>query len=158
MALKKTGSQDLAEDLVHDTFLSLYRQKETISAEVNTVAYLYVILKNKIYSHYRQNVTHQQYAEYIQQVSSELDHSTQNAIESNDLEKLLTEEIELLPQQCKLVFTLSRKEHLSNKEIARRLLISENTVEQHMRRALRQLKGSLAEYLQLVFIVFFLRK
>jgi RNA polymerase sigma-70 factor (family 1) len=153
MALKKVADKDLAEDLVHDAFISLYKQKETLSVEVSIPAYLYVTLKNKIYNHYRKNVTHQLYAAYIQYAATELENTTQNTIETQELERLLNNEIERLPQQCKLVFKLSRKNYLSNKEIALQLNISENTVEQHMRRALRQLKGSFVEYLHLILAI-----
>jgi RNA polymerase sigma-70 factor (ECF subfamily) len=55
----------------------------------------------------------------------------------------LREEILKLPPQCRQVFKLRREEELSNKEIARQMNISENTVEQHMRKALRLLNNAL---------------
>jgi len=49
-------------------------------------------------------------------------------------------QVNLLPGQCRKVFLLRREEQLSNNEVAERLGISVNTVEQHMRKAIRILK------------------
>jgi RNA polymerase sigma-70 factor (ECF subfamily) len=64
-------------------------------------------------------------------------------IDTKELELLLQQEIQKLPPQCQHVFRLRREDELSNKEIALELNISENTVEQHMRKAMRLLKNAL---------------
>lgn len=48
--------------------------------------------------------------------------------------------IERLPPQCKKVFTLSRKGQLKNREIASLLQISEKTVEDPIRKTLKELR------------------
>ena len=52
-----------------------------------------------------------------------------------------------LPERCRLVFTLSRHDHLPNAAIAARLGISVSTVEQQMWRALKALRAKLGPYL-----------
>jgi RNA polymerase sigma-70 factor (ECF subfamily) len=49
-----------------------------------------------------------------------------------------------LPDKCRLIYTLSREEHLSHKEIAARLNISTKTVENQLTIALRRLRHHLA--------------
>lgn len=141
IAYSKISNIELAEDLVQDSFISFYKQKNQLSNTISIRAYLYVTLKHKIYNHHSKNVSHRRYAEHIQQVSTELDESMVYHIETKELEQQLKNEIENLPAQCQTVFKLSRQDFLSNKEIAAVLKISVNTVEQHMRRALRQLRG-----------------
>ncbi|MEM0941318.1 MAG: sigma factor-like helix-turn-helix DNA-binding protein [Bacteroidota bacterium] len=51
--------------------------------------------------------------------------------------------MDTLPCQCKKVFKLSREKGLWNKEIASTLLISEKTVEYHMKKALTFMKSHL---------------
>lgn len=52
-----------------------------------------------------------------------------------------------LPQQCQLVFRLAKQEGLSYKQIASILEISQNTIESHMRTALKRIKAQLEQYL-----------
>ena len=61
-------------------------------------------------------------------------------MQTKELESLLTKEISKLPPQCQIVFRMRRDHDLSNKEIAGLLNISVNTVEQHMRKAIRILR------------------
>ncbi len=69
--------------------------------------------------------------------------------ESKDLEKQIQEKILILPPQCRKVFLLSREEQLPYKEIAKKLNISVNTVDQHIQKALRILKHSVGRMAQL---------
>jgi RNA polymerase sigma factor (sigma-70 family) len=60
-----------------------------------------------------------------------------------------------LPPRARLIFQLSRNEHLSNREIAEKLGISEKTVENQITIALKKLRiamGSISVWL------FFLKK
>ena len=146
IAIDKTRDPDLAEELVQDTFLALYNSKID-SEKLNTLmAFLYVILKNKIMDRYRRLSADQKFKQYYSRQYSEADYSTQALIETRELERLLAEEIEKLPPQCRKVFILKRHEMMSNKDVARELQISENTVEQHMRKALKTLRGSFLKH------------
>lgn len=116
------------------------------------MAFLYVILKNKILDWHRKNAQQRKFSDYLSTHFNDIDNTTEAIIETKELEELLKEEIEKLPEQCRKVFTLRRKDNLSNKEIALQLRISENTVEQHMRKALRLLRVSFINH-DVLFII-----
>jgi len=116
------------------------------------MAFLYIILKNKILSLHRRNLVQQRYQNLLKHSYSEADEHTQSLIETRELERLLNTEIEKLPDQCRKVFQLRRQESLSNKQVAEQLLISENTVEQHMRKALRLLRIAFVKHDVLVLL------
>ncbi|WP_442588390.1 RNA polymerase sigma-70 factor [Pedobacter sp. AW31-3R] len=151
VAMQKTGDRITAEEIVQDSFLSFYKNKQSLTALSSVLAFLYVILKNKIMDKYRHDFVRRKYEDHLFAYYNEADHSTTAFIETRELEKLLNEEIEKLPQQCRTVFNLSRKQYFSNKEIANSLQISENTVEQHMRKALRILRGSILNHIKMLF-------
>jgi RNA polymerase sigma-70 factor, ECF subfamily len=60
--------------------------------------------------------------------------------------------IEKLPEQCRLIFRLSRFDEMKYAEIAAHLNISVKTVENQMGKALRILREELKEYLPLLLL------
>jgi RNA polymerase sigma-70 factor (ECF subfamily) len=64
-----------------------------------------------------------------------------------ELEEQIKNAIENLPQQCRLIFTLSRQSGFKYAEIAEQLEISVKTVENQMGKALKVLREKLKSYL-----------
>lgn len=64
-------------------------------------------------------------------------------IEHKELLSQINSIVDNLSTKCKEVYKLSREEQLSHKEIASQLDISTKTVENHLTKALRQLRISL---------------
>lgn len=151
---KKIDDHEAAQDLVQEIFIGLLGRRDNLQELVSVKSYLYSSLKNGIFNYYRKQLLTKRYEEFVHNTKQKSDDSLLSTLHAKDLEEHLTRVIETLPQQCRTVFKLSRQEHLSNNEIARRLLISENTVEQHMRKALRILRVSLGEYLEVSLILY----
>ena len=72
---------------------------------------------------------------------------------SLELEHKIHQAIETLPEQCRLIFKLSRFEELRYAEIAEQLHISVKTVENQMGKALKIMREHLRDYLPLIIIV-----
>lgn len=142
VALSKTQSREVAEEIIQETFLSLFLKRKSAATIVNLSAFLYTTVKHKIIDHYRREKLSKQYQEHSQVYLTEADNSTLQTIELKELEQHMAFQIDGLPVRCRSVFVLSRNHHLTNKQIAAQLEISENTVEQHMRKALRILRSS----------------
>lgn len=66
--------------------------------------------------------------------------------ENQELGQRIAAAVATLPEKARLVFTLAKYEGLSYAEIAEQLQISPSTVENHMNRALRGLRESLAAW------------
>ena len=66
---------------------------------------------------------------------------TDSRLLHKELESLYKRSLNRLPPQKKRIFTMSREEGNSYQEIADRLQLSKNTVENHMVAALRLLKN-----------------
>ncbi|MND73579.1 RNA polymerase sigma factor [compost metagenome] len=79
-----------------------------------------------------------------------MDDSTQQWLEFLDLKEILEQTITELPEKCQLVFRMSRDLHLSQKEIAAQLDISEKTVEAHLGKAIKTLRNKLNRFLILL--------
>ncbi|MBO9727882.1 MAG: RNA polymerase sigma-70 factor [Chitinophaga sp.] len=74
-------------------------------------------------------------------------------IEARELKKVISDWTETLPPRARQIFQLSREQHLSNKEIALQLGISEKTVENQITIALKKLRSDLTKrMLSLLFL------
>lgn len=146
----KVNDEFSAQEIIQELFLSIWQQRHK-----NTVQtcrpYLFSAAKNLIISFYRKEFTRRHH--YSQwQVSLEGDvNSTDQEMLTSDLQNRYEKGLFLLPQKCRDVFILSRQ-GLSNREIALQLVISEKTVEQHITKALRILKGHLREHFVLMLV------
>jgi RNA polymerase sigma-70 factor (ECF subfamily) len=76
--------------------------------------------------------------------------STTRTVMATELETRIHLAMDKLPEQCRLVFKLSRFEELKYGEIAEQLNISVKTVENQMGKALRIMREQLKDYLPLV--------
>jgi RNA polymerase sigma-70 factor (ECF subfamily) len=144
IALQKTDDREVARELVQAVFVTLYNYK-AFSHQIDSMkAYLYTMLKNRILDHYRHVLVQKKFYDHSSyQYAMASKNDVQSYIDTKDLELQLNEEIGKLPPQCQTVFRLRREQELSNREIALQMNISENTVEQHMRKALRVLRVAL---------------
>jgi RNA polymerase sigma-70 factor (ECF subfamily) len=79
-----------------------------------------------------------------------------------ELQKQVDQVMNSLSPRCREVFSLSRFEHLKNREIAHKLGISISAVEKHIRTALQSFSAALKEsgdvYFILMVAMFFLGK
>jgi RNA polymerase sigma-70 factor (family 1) len=138
-------SKEDAEEVVHDIFVKIWEKKDGLNADLSFNGYICTLTKNHVYNLLRKKRYDQTYKKHLLVHSDTTHNETENSIILADLEHYYQDAIERLPPRRKLIFTLSRNEGLSHKEIAEQLNISENTVKEQMSQALKFLK----EYLVL---------
>jgi len=147
MTAKKIGSVEIAREIVQEVFLAICLQKKELQNIDDLRAYLYTIAKNKIYNYYRHQLVKRNYERIkILEENTLLLPKEESKLETQELQRLINAKLELLPLRCREVFKLSRLEKLSYKSIAIQMNISENTVDQHIRKALKILRHSLRHY------------
>lgn len=145
-ALHKLNDSQDAKDIVQETFITLYQKKDSINIKKNFSGYVYRILKNKILNFISKKNVRANYQELIEQESA-FDFSEHNDVDSyvfeNELKKQIEEGIDLLPEKMRVVFEMSRFEHLSHKEIADQLNISDKTVKRQIVNALKIIRSKI---------------
>jgi RNA polymerase sigma-70 factor (family 1) len=136
----------ICEDLVQELFIDLWTKRNNLNIS-SLEWYLKVAIKNRVLMYIRtQKATLDLSA--IAMLTEK--YATDSKLLQNDISTILENNVERLPEKCRQIFTLSRKEYLSNKEIASRLNISIKTVENQMTIALRYLRAGLTDYLPVV--------
>jgi RNA polymerase sigma-70 factor (ECF subfamily) len=146
------GNDDLAEDIVQQTMIKIWKKGADLKINTSLKGYL---LKS-IYYHFIDTQRKKK------KESSKLEILKQEALlqfvdySSEEIENLYQQidiEIENLPKKCKEVFLLGKKEGLKYIEIADKLNISIKTVERHMSLALKKLRNKLNISSSLLFLL-----
>lgn len=153
-AYKRVQSREVSEELVQDIFTSLWVNRETAKVEMLS-AYLFSAVKYKVINYLEKEMSHRQYAEMKQATNISIDNSTEEAVLLNELNKALEIEINKLPPKRQQIFKMSRQEHLSIKQVASHLGISEKTAENQLGKALKVLKVNLKHFNFFMFVIAF---
>lgn len=147
-ALHYVKDTDVAQDIVQECFANLWEKQTSETPAANIKSYLYTMVRNKCVDELRQS-----------------DHLP-IALEPSDLDAYISEEecerrsiiearlwtaIDKLPERCREIFLLSKRDGLKYQEIATKLDISVNTVENHVRKALKQLRDSAEKIYYFIF-------
>lgn len=147
---------DEAEEIVQNVFFNIWNKRQSLGITTSIKSYLYRAVHNDCLNRIKHGKVRTMYAEdYRSRMNGGFEDSV-SLIDAKELNKRINEAIDELPEQCGLVFRLSRFEQLKYSEIADQLDISVKTVENHMGKALRILRESLKEYLPTVILLFFL--
>lgn len=136
-----------AEEIVADVFVYLWKNRHQLSIEKNLKSYLYISVRHAALAALKRQ---QPLYEDIDDILLETDFADVATPEQTLVHKELQQHIDLaigaLPHRCKQVFMMSRFDDLTYREIAEILNISENTVENHLVRALGHLRKALKQY------------
>jgi len=146
-AYEITGQNQLAEEVVQDVFLKIWKNHSVIFIKGSFKAYLFQAIHNDALNVIRQQKTkkgavNMPSSEEIWQFISDnytVDDNLVESIFSDETEVIIGQAIDELPEQCQRIFRMSRFESLENREISIRLGISENTVKAHIYRALQKI-------------------
>jgi len=143
-AYKRLASKQKAEDLVQELFINVYQRRGQIVFTTSVQSYLSQALKYRILNEYRSTTTRNAYSSFF--LNSLCKNDFANPLEVKELAGQIESVLNSLPKKCLQVFLLSRKEKLTNKEIADQLKISTSTVEKHIVKALKVLRHFVRDY------------
>lgn len=141
-----SGNKYLAEEMVQRTFIKIWETHTSVNPDKSFISYLCTIAKNMLVNEYEHQTVEYIYREYILQFYPNAENDTEKQVNKNLLEEFIDNLIEKLPPARKQVYVLSKKEMLSNKEIANKLQISESTVQTQLAKAVSFMKEHLTKY------------
>lgn len=143
-----------AEDIAQEVFFEIWKRRNSLDIRISLKAYLRKAAVNKTLNFLRDRKNYQN--EEISPLQAEIQITNDPTLETNELNALIDQAIEALPDRCKLVFKLSRTEEMSYQEIADQMDISVKTVENQIVKALKMLREALTPYLNgsLLLLIF----
>lgn len=152
-AWNKTRNREEAQDALQEVFASLWDKRATLEVGSNLSGYLYASVRNHILNLIARKGVQDRYIASIQYFTEEQPVLTDHRVRENLLKELIDKEIAALPPRMREVFELSRKAHLSHKEIAARLGTSEETVKKQVSGALKVLRSKLGLVAYLLMLI-----
>ena len=148
-----TKDPSKSEDIVQNVFVKLWVYRKKVDSNIPIKRYIHKSVYNEFIDQYRKNKSVVSLEEkHLRTINTIIDDN------SFDIEKLMTRvnnEIEKLPEKCKKVFILNKKEGLTHDEIAEYLQISKKTVEGHITRAFKILNQKLGKKIKSILIILF---
>jgi RNA polymerase sigma-70 factor (family 1) len=132
-----THHKQAAEDIVHEVFTSLWARRAELPIQ-SLKAYLATAVKFAVFKAIARDKRRRELQQglYAPAYTTEVEEK----LDARFLQDYLHGMVEQLPDKARLVFTYSRAEELSVKEIATKMELSPKAVEYHLTKALRALK------------------
>lgn len=137
--------EEVAKDIVHDIFVKIWLKREIVSQVDSFSSYLFKMTRNAVMDKFESDAIR---ARYQQRKMLDFEESalfTEEKISVDELQLLIYEAMEKMPDRRKDIFFLSRIKGLSNTEIAVRLGLNVRTVENHISKALADIRVLLEE-------------
>lgn len=151
--LKMTRSQDIAEEIVQEVFVSLWMRRSVLLNIENPDSYLFAIVYNSISAHFKKLALEKTMKQRVSERMPEGECLTEDKLIEKENTRLLQHIIDGLPPQQQLIYHLSREEGLSREEIASRLQISPNTVKNHLLKACKYIRIHFSKVMMLITLL-----
>ncbi|WP_462267191.1 RNA polymerase sigma-70 factor [Mucilaginibacter sp.] len=142
-------NREASEDIIQELFTELWLKRHQLHIS-NLQAYLKTATRNRVLMYMRRNKVSLS-DEVIDLLAEKYSHADSRLLQK-DLAEALEVNVARLPEKCRQIFSLSRMQQLSNREIADLLHIAPKTVENQITIALRYLRAGLSDFLPLIIL------
>lgn len=139
-------SRALAEEVVQDVLLEVWRRRETLEIAETWRSYLFRAARNRALNELRHAKVALNAEPYVRGPESE-EPSSPAELDAAELDREFQRVLRSLPTAEREVFEMSRRDGLKYSEIAGVLGVSVKTVEARMGRVLKELRTQLADWL-----------
>ena len=136
----------IAEEVVQDVMLELWRRRDSLDPSGSAQAYLFQATRNRALNHLRHLRVQRRVAPQLARNDAR-DATAPSRLVAEEIEAAVREALGELTPRCREVFELSRVQGLRYSEIAELLGVSVKAVEAQMGKALRTLRERLAPWL-----------
>jgi RNA polymerase sigma-70 factor (family 1) len=133
---------ELSRDMAQDVFLSVWNNRDKLSEIKSFKAYIFKMGKNAICNYYDHSLVNEKFVTDQLVRPTAFEH-TDELIFAKQLQILIELAVNKMPNQRKLIFTLSRFEGLSNDQIANKLNVKKRTIENYLTAALADLRKTI---------------
>ena len=136
-----------AEEVVQDIFARLWLRRAELTLTKGFDNYFAVAAKYEVLNRVAKNARATAFEKEIAQGLSTVDETTLEQLDYNALQEKFQLEVNALPEKCRIVFRLQHDQGYSQQQIADELNISPRTVQAHIAKARKVLRGAFGNFL-----------
>ncbi len=140
-------NNELAEEMVSDTMMKVWDAGTKLALVEKLDAYLFTAIKNSCLTYLHKQKLQIVPVHDVADADAIHNETAYTAVEATEIEKIINVTVSKLPPQCLMVYKLIKEEGFSYKKVSCILEISQNTLETHIRIALKRIKAALSNYL-----------
>ncbi len=138
--LRLVQDEDVAEDLLQNSFIKVWEKRENIDPERPFENYLFRIASNLVTDYYRKAATDKKLQAKLMAVATELYEHIEATINFKESNAIIQSAIEKLPPQRRRIFIMCKIEGKSYEEVSAQLGVSKSTINDHIVKATRALR------------------
>ncbi len=157
-ALKLTKNEEVSEEIVCDTFLKLWQDRNKIETDSHLYSFLFRVTKNACLNHLQKNKRLPVFENDYERCEHADDQNIHYDIIYAEFIEMLYKELDKLPEQQRSVFKMSYLEGYTTEEICKALKTTPSTVFYAKSKALLSLRCRFKDrdfFLYLIFIWLF---
>lgn len=132
-------NEEEARDICQDIFLRLWNNRSSCSNIRSLEAFLYKSSKFAVYNYFDHILVNEKYIKHLLFAPRTYD-DVEEQMFADELMEHIQSAIDKLPEKRRRVFEMSRKDGMTNEEIAQSLDINKRTVDNHITSALSDIR------------------
>lgn len=137
-------SRELAEEVVEDVFIQVWRKSQRIGEIENLSFYLYTATRNFCFNYHRKYRRNRPLnIDEVELPYYKIEATAEDLMIVNEMLEQFHKALNALPPKCRLIFKLIKEEGLRYKEVAGLLGISQKTVEAQMGIAFKRISQTI---------------
>ena len=136
-ALHFMGNTGEAEDVVQETFVSLWDKREQLEMIKSVKSYLYTAVRNNCLTRIRDAKP----TTPLDKLHADELLSEEEQVERAEMEARIWKMIDELPERRREIFLMAKRDGMSYKEIAEETGLTVKTIENHVFRAMQSLRS-----------------
>ena len=143
--IKLTRSEPATQEIIQETFIRVWLNRDKLEAIENPGGWLFKVASNESYTWLRKRELSNKFSHPIVEGPATVN-TTHEWLDVKELNRLIGEAVDQLPQQRKKIYQMSRDQGKTIPEIAALLQLSPNTVKNALVAALKFIREYLARF------------
>lgn len=150
-------SESAADDVVQETFMRIWTNRESLSSEYSFKSYLFTIAYHSLLKELKRQINNPSMEEYLeyQNTMATKDDEISDEIDYDTFQKALEKAKSHLSPRQKEIFELNKEYGISIPEIAEKLSITDQVVRNQLSAALKTLRNELTGFNAIILIIVF---